>query len=185
MNEFKKNILEKIKKGEVEKKSPFYFIVKNYFFWVMFGFSIVIGSIAFSSFLIHFIIEPGPWHQLKLEQNNFSYIFKSLPILWLVLIIIFILAGWFNYKHTKKSYKRHNFLIIAISVIISLIFGVLLFFSGMGKNIDKRMQNHIPEYGRYSEERMEARKAFLESQGLDPEEFIKYRQIRKFRNQMK
>ena len=178
MNEVKNKILNKIKKGEVQKKSPFYFVVKNYFFWLMFIFSVLIGAIAFSSFIIHFIIEPGPWHKLTMEQHNFSYIFKALPILWLIIILIFILIAWFNYKNTKRAYKKHNFLIVSGSVILSLVLGMILLFSGIGKNLDNGMQYHFPGYGQYSEERMETRKLFLESQGLDPEEFMEYRRIK-------
>ncbi len=178
MNNLKEKVLNKIKKGEVKKRPLIYFMSKNYFFWFMFILSIVLGAVAFSSFIIHFIIEPGPWHKLVLKKGGFYYVFKALPLLWLVIILVFTLAAWLNFKHTERAYRQHNFLIVLVSIVMSMLLGLLLFFSGIGRNLDLRMRKLLPGYEKYHKERMESRRKFLESIGIDPEEFMKHRRLK-------
>ena len=179
MNDLKTNVLKKIKNGEVKRKPVFYFIAKDYFFWMMFIISIIVGAIGFSSILVHFMIEAGPWYKLiHYGHHAFYYIAKSFPLLWLFVVILFIVSGWFNYKHTKKAYKMKNVLIVIVSILISLLLGTLLFFSGVGRKFDKRIQHYLPRYRKYSEERRKEREEFLKSLGLDPEEFMRHRRMK-------
>lgn len=178
MDKFKDNILNKIQAGEIKKTSKWYFLTKNYFFWGFFTLSIILGSIAFSSCLIQLFHEAGPWHKLSWEQNNISYFFRSLPYLWIVFIIIFIYLADLNYRHTDNGFKYKNYLIVSSSILISLIFGIILFYTGAGNRIENRIKRHIPIYEEYRMERKKEMIKILEKKGINTEEFFQNRQIK-------
>jgi hypothetical protein len=164
MNEIRKDILDKIKKGEIKKTSQFYFMVKNYFFWFLFVFSILIGSLAVSSSLVRIFFDLPAFEHIY--EGGTEYFFLVLPYLWILILALFATSAWFNYKHTKKAYKKHNFLIVAGAIISSLVLGSLLFATGAGEVLEHQMQKNFPVYKKDFEERVERRVQIIEERGL-------------------
>ncbi len=181
MSDLKNKVLEKIKKGEVKRKPAFYFIGKNYFFWTMFFVSIFVGSASFAVFIRYFLIESGPWYEI-FEKYGVKYPMEFLPFLWLFVLILFVLSAWLNFKHTKKAYKKHNYLVVILSILVSVFLGTIMFLNGFGRIADDALQKHIPIYRQYKEQKMQEKIEILKSLGIDPDEFIKHRKFRRCTN---
>ncbi len=161
MNKIKQDILNKIKEGEIKKTSPWYFTSKDYFFKILFGVSVVIGSFGFSSALVQLFVKPDDHMRMEFSKDWFEYFLVSAPYLWIVFLLIFTLIGWFNFKNTENGYKKNNLLVIIISVLISVVLGSVLFASGAAHKMDSELRGMVKPYKNFQDRRMDHRKEFL------------------------
>lgn len=138
-------IIDKIKKEEIKPAPKWHFLLKNYVVWVFFLFSILIGSLSFSVILF-FITNSGLDAYAFLNRNPLGGLILSLPRFWLAFLLIFLAVAYYNYKHTKGGYRYNSYLIIILSIIISFIFGSLLFLFGLGKKTDDLLNKNISIY---------------------------------------
>jgi glucan phosphoethanolaminetransferase (alkaline phosphatase superfamily) len=163
--DFKKEILEKIKKGKIDQRSKWYFLTKSYVFWVLSAVSTLFGSIAFATILF------------QIKQNNRAFLtpeksrhaaegfLEALPHWWVLLFIVFVTAAYLNYKNTYRNYRRENIFIVIISLLLSVVLGFLIFFSGVAKKIDHQTQNSFPKYKKHLDKRKNRIENFLEING--------------------
>lgn len=161
MNQIKQDILNKIKKGEIKKTSPWFFVTKDYFFKILFGLSIILGSIGFSSALVQLFVKPKNHMEMGFTTDWFHHFLISAPYIWILFLALFMLIGWFNYKNTESGYKKDNKTVILVSVIISLILGGALFATGAGKKVDDELKNRMKPYKEFQELRMKQREQHL------------------------
>lgn len=138
-------IFQKIQENDIQPKAKWRFLLKNYFVWSLFGLVIIVGALAVS--VIIFLLTDNDWeaHQY-LNKSFWSYFFLSLPYLWLVLLIGLSSLAYFNYKHTKYGYRFNPFLVVAGSILISLILGGILFYFKLGNKIDQVLYHNMPFY---------------------------------------
>lgn len=140
-----KKILKSIKDRKIKPKSKWLFLLRNYLVWLIFGLAIFVGAIATS--VIIFSLTDNDWDLYKiLDKSSVSYIIMSLPYIWIVILIIFSLLSYLNYKHTKTGYRIEPIKIISISVLLSVFFGSILFTGGFGEFIDYKLSKDIPYY---------------------------------------
>jgi len=138
-------VLDKIKKGNIKPKPKWEFLLKKSVFWTLFGLSIVIGGIAAS--IIIFMIMTNDWDVYPYVGNSFlTFIFKTLPYFWIVILGAFIGIAYYNFKHTDTGYKYRFSLFVIINILVSIVIGFTLFSLGAAKKIDKVMLNHAPLY---------------------------------------
>ena len=160
--EIKKDILNKIKKGEIKKTSPWFFITKNYFFKLLFMVSIILGSFGFSSALVQLFRKPHNHMDLSFSEGLINYFLVSAPYLWIVFLIIFTAIGWFNFKNISGGYKKNNSVVILVSVAISLVLGYILFVTGAGERMDDSFKKNSQYYKNFQELRMKHRERHLD-----------------------
>lgn len=140
-----REILEKIKDEKIEPKSRWRFLLKDYMIWVAFASSILVGSVAFS--VIIFLLSNNDWDIYRyLDKNFISYLFLSLPYVWIIILALFAFIACFNYKHTKNGYRVNPIAIVLISILISIFLGGIMFKNGLGQTIDYTLSKNIPYY---------------------------------------
>ncbi len=168
MNNLSKKILGKIKKENIKPIPKWHFLLKRSFTWSMFIVSIILGSIAFSIILFH--IQTADWDvHIKIKKNLFSFIFLLLPYFWILLMGGFTALAYYNFKHTKGSYKYGVFLKLGISLIISLIIGGIINTIGVSEKLEDSFQRN-PYYQRTN--KMRERIWMNEENGLIAGEII-------------
>jgi hypothetical protein len=148
-----KDILEQIESEKIEPKSKLNFIFKDYFIWFLFGLSIIVGAMAVSVLI----------HVVKIDYNSFGItkigfgrkIFMIIPYTWLLCLVVFITVAYYYLKHTKKGYKINPYLIIAISIIVSIVLGVAASFAGTGRVIENSAYQHLPMYDKIHNQKMQ------------------------------
>jgi len=147
-------IASKIKSEEIKPKSKWIFLLKDYFIWSIFGFSIIIGGLAFV--VILFIFTTSDWDMHRYLEGGFGMHFLTvLPRLWIGTLILFLLVAYYNYRHTKSGYRYKAYLVVLASVIMSIAIGTGLFFMGLGSKIEQFFANNLPYYGGYMQHRVE------------------------------
>lgn len=134
--------LQKIKENGIKPISKNIFNFKRIFFWSLVSFSIIVGILAFA--IVLSILFTHDWYLYN--KLGFAFIFKSLPYFWFGLLIIFILLGDFYYKKTPLGYRHRDFVIVGFFVILTMIFGSILYFIGIGEKAEDSLSRNVPIY---------------------------------------
>lgn len=138
------NVLEKIKKDNIQPKPKWMFIFQNIFLWVLVPIFIVFGAVSFS-FIIHMFVSSDFDLRRRVSGNFFEFIFKTMPYFWIIILIVFLIVLYFDFKSTKKAYKL-NFLKTALfGLALIIIIGTMFYFSGIARYFD----NNLLKVGAY------------------------------------
>lgn len=145
MKKFCDKVLEKIKEEKITPKPRWQFLLKDYFVWLAFAVSVIVGGLAFCVALS--ITINNDWdiyHYLSLSPAK--HILLSIPYIWIILIFLFLGLSFYNYKHTKGGYRHGAFVVLGLSVVGSVILGLVFNSLGMGRKIDRMFAENIPLY---------------------------------------
>ena len=142
---FIQRVLDRIEGEHVTPRPHWEFIFKNYFFWTLGAFAVVLGAFAFSAAL--FRIENVGWRLYAAIRPDFFGFFLSVaPFLWILALAIFVLIGYLNIRHTKTGYRYPLGLIAAGAVLTSIVLGTFLYAMGFGGFIEGFVGDHPPFY---------------------------------------
>jgi heme/copper-type cytochrome/quinol oxidase subunit 2 len=145
MIKLSKNIIEKIQKEGIRPVPKWHFLLKNYVIWGLFGISVFIGSIAFSITL--FRISDIDWDiPRKIHGSLFEWIGTLTPFFWIIVLLVFLYVAYHNLKHTKKGYKLNTFLVLGLSILLSLLIGGVMFATGISNRMEQAFEKNIPFY---------------------------------------
>jgi len=161
MNDFKNKILDGIKTGEIKAESKWRFLAHDYFFWFLAGVSTIFGAIAFASVLHRVAINQVELAPRLRDLESVSVFIQTLPYLWIVIVAILGLASWFNFKKTSKAYK-HQLVVFLGMLIISMLFGGVLFAAGVGSKVDEGMRKHVPAFKKEQMRKQELRNKYIQ-----------------------
>ena len=144
-NSLSEKILNRIEKERIQPASKITFQIKNQLFWFLWIISILIGALAVAA--TFFVIFHSDWQTYNATyQGFFDFIFHSLPYIWILTLLIFLLLAHQNLRHTKYGYRYSKAPIILLSITISLIVGSSLYSFGVGEILDKALGSYIPFY---------------------------------------
>jgi len=147
MKNISEKVFKRIKDNNIKPKPRWYFVTKNYFIWLTFGISVLLGSFTFS--IILFMFKQLDWDIYHYLGDSFvKTVFISLPYLWLIFFILFIWVAYYNFIHTKRGYRFRFISILLISLIISAILGTGLYYNGFGERLENVFSKNIPYYNR-------------------------------------
>lgn len=149
MSEISKNILKKIEEKHIKPIPKWQFALLHVGLFVMFGFAILFGSLAFGIMLFH--ISTTDWEIVpRLAGGLHSFIFV-LPYMWIVVVGLMIFLATLVYKHTHKGYRMSPFIIVAASIIASLLLGSILFATKGAQWVDNSLRQNFRPYDQYQE----------------------------------
>jgi len=138
-------VLCKIKGEKIEPRPRWQFLLKDYFIWLAFAISVLVGGLAFCVALS--ITVDNDWDIYKyLNVNPTQHILLSIPYLWIILLLLFLGLAFYNYKHTKGGYRHGTFVILGFSVVGSVIVGSIFHSMEMGREIDRIFVKNVPLY---------------------------------------
>jgi len=143
MKNLKKDILSQIKKEEIKPISKNIFMIKSILIYIFLFLSIFIWAISFS-IMLGYLLE-ADWflnHKLWLLKIVQSF----LPVFWLIFLVISVIIWFWEFKNTSRGYKFYFWQIILWNIILSLVFGVLFYFSGFSQTVENKIQTHLPKY---------------------------------------
>lgn len=134
--------IETIKKTGMKPAPKIKFYFGKILFWSLVGIAILVGSLSFA--IIIFLLINNDWHL----YNKFGtgFILKTLPYFWLIFLAIFIFLGEYYYKKTTFGYRRRFLTIITAYIIITVLFGSMIYMSGLGESLENRLYKNIPLY---------------------------------------
>lgn len=137
-------LISKIKKEDIRQNSFLLLKIKNFIFWLLFLFSILVGSISFS-IILFFITEEEFSIYNNIISSGLELFLLLLPIFWLFLFLVIFIVSIFVIKKTKYGYRK-SFLFFSFSFLFSLILGFVLSKTDIGKEIEHIFSEKIPVY---------------------------------------
>ena len=145
MNDISKNILKKIKEEKIQPYSKKHFFLKKSFVWTLFGLSILLGIVSSSVTL--FQLKHTDWDLYdRLNYSLLEFLAITIPYFWLIFLMIFIGTAYAYFRRTEKGYRYHTVLIIAASVIVSIVGGIGVYQTGFSEKLEAVFQENIPVY---------------------------------------
>ncbi len=144
-DKFDSEILSQIKEKKIKPKARWTFLLKDYVVWALGVISLFLGSVAVA--LIIYLIKNNDWDvYTELSGSLLEFIFLTMPYFWIVFLLIFIAVVNYNIKHTKKGYKFSLLNIFSVSVLASIVMGILLFNIGLGQALDDVLGENVSFY---------------------------------------
>ncbi|MEI8343702.1 MAG: hypothetical protein WCF93_01980 [Candidatus Moraniibacteriota bacterium] len=139
-------ILKTIKEANVKPQPKWKFLVKNWLTWVMFVSALLVGALSFAVMLD--IIARHDWDiYFYLHKTFLQYMLLSLPYVWIVFLIVFFGVAYYDFIHIRGWYRHRVYLVVIASVFLSVGCGLIFFFAGFGKTVDRILTKNMPFYG--------------------------------------
>lgn len=145
MNDISKETLEKMREENVQLKPRWYFLTKNYLFWLMFLLTTLLGGLSFG--MIMFVANDLDWdifHHLGIGLPK--ALLLSLPYLWVALLFLFLFATYYNFTHTRGGYRYQFLVIFLINLLVSILLGLALYQYGWTDTVDTQLRAIVPAY---------------------------------------
>ena len=140
----KERVVALITTAKVHQRSRRYFKVKNILRWLLASVTVLFGALAISSIIFRLvnssrILPPhlGPVPPL-LE------FLKLVPLLWVVALFFFGYLTYLEIRSTDKGYKFELWTVLLGTLVVSLVFGIILFVLGSGYIIERSLSRHVP-----------------------------------------
>lgn len=137
-------ILDKIKEQNIQPKKRWEFLFKNYLLWFIFVLAIVLGGFASSATI--FIFKHATVVEMAPGFSPLRRLWANLPLFWLLSLSLFSFLAWYDFKNTKRGYKYHPLVIVLFSVILSVLFGVVIYSLGFGQKLEETFFKRVPFY---------------------------------------
>ena len=173
-------ILDEIEKRNVVPIPRWHFLLRRSVFWILAVFSVITGSISMATaiyvFVDHdFVVDHARIVRFLDQQPMIENIIISIPYLWVMALLLFILVAYYGFRHTKKGYRYPTLRVIVGSMLLSLLLSGLFNLFDVGQVIHRYLIENVRGYGKlvYTNEQRwtQARKGWLGGKVLreDPE----------------
>lgn len=152
-------IMNTIKEGGIRPISKKYFILKRYLVIGLGALVTIMGAIVFAKIVASLLAMPWEsWDYVWASRSSFLY--TTLPILWIGLLIVFITLIPFIIEKTKQGYKYKKIILVLFSIISSIVLGIIFLSVGSISGTNKFLVGDVvrreasvwtsPESGRIS-----------------------------------
>jgi hypothetical protein len=141
-------ILQKIKTDNVRPYPKWHFLFKRSVIWAVFSLSILLGSIA--SAVAMFQLRYAEWDLYQhFSHSLIEFALLVVPILWLAFLLGFTGFAYYYFRRTEQGYRYRTLWIIAGSIVLSIIGGVLLSTAGLPEKLEPIFLDNIPFYQKW------------------------------------
>ena len=138
-------LINKIVSEDIKPSPRWHFVFKNYILWIVFILFMFFGGIAFS-IILYGMAESDFGLFLSLSYSKVQFLIASLPILWIIFLIIFLVVSIIGIRHTRTGYRYTLLKILSINIVISILLGVTFFYSGGAERMEQVFAENIPAY---------------------------------------
>lgn len=150
MNNVSKKILDKIEKEHIKPRPKWQFVAMHALMFVLFGLTIILGSIAVSVAL--FKIVASDWAVVPRLPGGPLIV---LPYLWILFFGVMMVVASILFEKTEKGYKYNLWIIGIASVVLSIVIGAILFAVRLGEGVENGLRENFKPYREYIEMREE------------------------------
>jgi hypothetical protein len=145
MTELSKKILQKIEKENIKPYPKEYFWFKRSVVWLLFGISVLLGAI--SSGLVIYHLGHAEWDLYpQLNQSLLEFLLMVVPYLWIIFLIVFAYLVYHYFRKTERGYRYSAVIVISMSIILSIIGGILFYSFEVPQKMDTLLENKVPFY---------------------------------------
>lgn len=156
MKDFSKNILQTLEQRQIAPRPRWIFLARQATLVAGFIFSVLIGGLSVSVILLALTDLDWDTAPRMMQVHPGPFLITYLPFLWIVFLILFGAAAYYEMRNTKTGYRYRAATILGASFLASLAVGGILHGLGMGQLAERRFSDAIPFY-----QGLEARKMSL------------------------
>jgi hypothetical protein len=140
----KTHILEVIEKKGITPKPKWHFLLKEWAVWGSAVFALLFGSIATA--LTIYLINANRFTIDAIRITGLEYLFRWIPILWIVLTLLGIFYTVHAAKETRRGYKWNVSWLVGVAILCSVCIGSTAYTMGVGEKIDTYLLEQVPLY---------------------------------------
>lgn len=145
-------ILDTIEREAICPRSRYFFLCYNSVLWLAWVGSIALGAISIA------VINTGVMHGMYglFEATHDSWLGLTLvlvPYVWIPVFVLLVVMAQVNLRHTSTGYRYPVWQVVGSSVVLSIFFGIVLYWLGLGHAVDRMVGATMPMYP--SQERIE------------------------------
>lgn len=141
MNDFKNNILERIKTGELDMKPHWHFVLKTVLF-VLGTIIVALLAVYLLSFLFFSLHQTGVWFTPSFGFVGLSYFVMSSPWILISFTLVFLLLLYLLVSRYSFSYKRPLVFSMIGVTVFALLGSLLIQQTPMHRNIQNFAERH-------------------------------------------
>ena len=135
MTKLAKKILTLIKQRSIKPRPRWIFQAQNIVIWLALIIWTVLGALA--SAMVIDQLRFNDW-SLAIRLGG-GLAIKSLPYFWLATLLLAIILAKAHFQRTKHGYRHAWFKITALCLLISLTTGLIIAYSGWGRQLDNQL----------------------------------------------
>jgi len=145
MSKLLSKILKQVKEKGVKRIPRWRFILDHAATWFILIVAIIVSSLSVAM-IIHqcYVIE---WDVIgRMPRGGMAVYFKVVPYLWIAISAVLFYFVYLEFKKTKTGHRYGAEIIIGSTVGISILFGVIFFFSRGAGHLQEKFDDKIPYY---------------------------------------
>jgi len=136
-------IQKRINADDITPLPRWRFLLLRGSFWLLTGLSILVGSIAVGTTL--FLFADDRRHGLWATPHGVAEFLSMIPFVWLLVLVLCVALGEMSIRHTRQGYRYQLRTIVSLSILLSVIFGSLLNYTGIGRRTHELFRG-VPFY---------------------------------------
>lgn len=138
--------LELIEGKKIRPLPKWRFQARSGFLWFFLSLSLAAAAMAIATII--FIVSDYDWEiNGALHKGVLESIFYAVPYFWLGVLVFFIVLAYYDFRSTRKGYRYNVALAVGGTASLSLVAGILLFYSGLNSQIHDAVSRRFPAYG--------------------------------------
>ena len=146
--DFAAKVLHSIEEQHIEPKPRWNFLLKEYVVWGVGTVAVIIGGLAVA--VIIAVASSGDIDLLeKGGLSKAAGILSLIPLFWVLIVLLFIVAANYYIRHTKHGYRYSLVTLVPMVLLSSLLLGVGFHYTEVGEKIDFVFEERVPYYAEY------------------------------------
>ncbi len=138
-------VIDKIKNENIQPHPPWRFTFSEVLKWVAYVLFLLLGSISFS--IVLFAISVNGFDMMQhFNHSTLESFLVLLPILWLGILIMALVASIWSVMKTGRAYKYSFGRWMSLSTGISIAIGTLFFVTGGARWLENKFETNIESY---------------------------------------
>ena len=147
-------ILDRIRKEEIKPTPRWFLSMKNAAIWLGFLIAVVFGGLAFSVILL--AVQQTDFNITShLSHTRLEMLLGLLPIVWLVLLLLFLGISIISIRSSWRGYKFSIFRLVTISTMMSISLGTLFFIAGGSQRLEYAFALNLSTYESINERKIQ------------------------------
>ena len=145
MTKLSKKIIQIIDKENIQPYSKWHFLLKRSVIWIFFILSILLGAISSGVMIYQF--QQTEWDLFShYNQSILEFMMLVIPYFWIVFLIIFSMLVFYYFRKVGRGYRRNTIFVIVMSLMLSLLGGILLNQVGFSEKVEVTFEKQLPFY---------------------------------------
>lgn len=145
MSDLEKNVLEVIKQERIQPIPRWHFVVRRSLQWFAGGLFVLLGAVTSSIVLLK--LNLTEWDIFRYYQDSFwNTAFTIIPIIWLLGLLFFLILSVWQIQKTGHAYRWRPIAHLSVAVLLSILFGAAIYYSGLAEKLEDGLRNNIPTY---------------------------------------